>query len=390
MNAHSRRCPSRRRGFTLIELLVVIAIIAVLIALLLPAVQAAREAARRAQCTNNLKQIALAANNYESSNGCFPGGSYSGSDPVSPPRWSTYPENFSCFVRMLPYFEQAPMYGALNLSLCSSDVCNLTVAGVRVSSLICPSDTMNETIPLPPTRASSNVTPGWSFNYIDKGADAVYPLPPGTWNQAFTSYGGNAGTFNFGFSNLMPSATLSAFNGVIYNDSSVRIAAITDGTSNTFLFGEHSKGQLMAIDPAYAISDGAWNSARWYDTMFAALYPINIGFGNNMAITNKSYYYPTTASSMHPGGANFAYCDGSVHFIKSTISSWTFNNGNATSYGDSMPDNTTFVTAAKTSPTGKAGTYLTHIGSDGTPAQLGVYQKLATRSGGEVVSADQY
>ena len=370
-------CPTRRPGFTLIELLVVIAIIAVLIALLLPAVQAAREAARRAQCVNNLKQVGLAAQNYHDVQGCFPGGSYSGT-LFNPPHWGSYPENFSCFVRMLPYFEQAPMYNAVNFNLSSADPANLTIAGVRIGSLICPSDVKNDTIPMPAKRSSSGVSPGWSFNEI-------YPLPAGNWSQAFTSYAGNAGTFTFGFSNLMPSSVLGQFNGLIYNESNVPISAITDGTSNTFLFGEHSKGQLMLLDPAYAVSDGCWNSGRWYDTLFTTLYPINLGYGNNQAIKNSGYYDPTTAGSLHAGGANFSFADGSVRFLKNSINSWSFATGNADSYGDSMPDGTSFVTVSPTAPYTKSGSYLAHGN-----AVLGVYQKLSTRSGGEVVSSDSY
>ena len=104
------------RGFTLIELLVVIAIIAVLIALLLPAVQAAREAARRAQCTNNLKQLGLAVMNYESANGVFPIGSFLMPPPGDP--FATAPgsgrHEHGILIRLLPYYEQAPLYNAFN------------------------------------------------------------------------------------------------------------------------------------------------------------------------------------------------------------------------------------------------------------------------------------
>jgi len=369
--------PIRRRGFTLIELLVVIAIIAVLIALLLPAVQQAREAARRTQCKNNLKQMALAALNYESDNKCFPGGSYSGTTVNCPNRWSSYPENFSCFVRMLPYFDQANVYNAINFNECSSGPSNVAVAGLQLKALICPTDTGNGPVALPSTRASaSGVSPGWSFNQY-------YPLPAGNWSQAFTSYAGNAGLFTFGFSNLMPNSVLTQFNGVIYNDSSVKIADVTDGTSNTFLFAEHSKAQLLLLDPAYAVSDGAWNSGRWYDTLFATLYPVNLGFGNaslRNGLVNPGYYQPTGASSLHTGGAHFAMCDGSVRFVSDKIDSWSFSAGNADTYNDAMPDNTVFTTVTYTAPNSKNGSYL-----NTSNASLGLYQKLSTRSGGEVV-----
>src|ERR1700733_9826758 len=103
--------PRERRAFTLIELLVVIAIIAVLIALLLPAVQAAREAARRAQCTNNMKQLGLGLANYESSNSCFPLGSFMMLPPGNPAATpcSGYHEH-SILIDVLPYIEETQIY----------------------------------------------------------------------------------------------------------------------------------------------------------------------------------------------------------------------------------------------------------------------------------------
>jgi prepilin-type N-terminal cleavage/methylation domain-containing protein/prepilin-type processing-associated H-X9-DG protein len=385
----------RRSAFTLIELLVVIAIIAVLIALLLPAVQSAREAARRAQCTNNLKQLGLAAANYESSNGSFPGGSYSDTyfNPpcVYPGTCDSYPESFSVFARMLPYFEQAPMYNAANFNLNSGDPSNLTIGGVQVNSLVCPSDLQNQSIPLSATQAQNTTPPGWSWYNL-------YPLPPGNWTQAFSSYGGNAGTFTFGFSNLMSPTILAAYNGTIYNDSSVRIAQITDGTSNTFAFAERAKGHLYVTDPLYCVSDSQWNVGRWFDTLFSTMYPLNTGFGVNPGIpcpnpaTNCgfSYYGSANAGSYHPGGANFGFCDGSVRFIKNSIGSWTFTQAIQDNYGDYFPDNTQFKEVYKAAPYTRNGYYLLNVGQTGNPAQLGVYQQLSTRAGGEVISSDSY
>ena len=279
----------RRSAFTLIELLVVIAIIAVLIALLLPAVQAAREAARRAQCTNNLKQLGLAAANYESTNGCFPGDSYTAT-LFNPPSVSGHPEGFSAFVRMLPFFEQSPMYNAANFSLNAGDPANLTIGGVQVNSLICPSDIQNQSVALSATQAQTTTPPGWSWYNI-------YPLPAGTWNQAFTSYGGNAGTFAFGFSNLMSPTVNSAYSGTIYNDSSVTIAAITDGTSNTFLFGECAKGRMFVIDPYYCVSDSQWNVGGATPT---PSFPRFIPSTSGPAITSESRPRPTTIMPRPP------------------------------------------------------------------------------------------
>jgi prepilin-type N-terminal cleavage/methylation domain-containing protein len=128
------------KGFTLIELLVVISIIAVLIALLLPAVQAAREAARRSQCTNNLKQFALACHEYESSMGCLPISRNSQAYISTGGAFQQYADGWGQFVALLNYTEGRPIYNAINLSLGPYQLRNNTVPPIGSPLLYCPSD----------------------------------------------------------------------------------------------------------------------------------------------------------------------------------------------------------------------------------------------------------
>ena len=368
----------RRQGFTLIELLVVIAIIAVLIALLLPAVQAAREAARRTQCVNNLKQLGLAMQNYHDANGCFPGASYSGPLLNSTGK---YTPNFSQFVRMLPYFEQQSVYNATNFMLTYVHSANVTLAGVQLSALVCPSDSeAAQSQPIPTTAGGIPFAP-----YTD-----TYPAGV-SWKQTYATYGANAGLWcltnyiNYDTANSpgAPSAARIANQyGPVFCESAVSLASITDGTSNTFAFGEHSHTRLKKLfRPPYQPTDisaqvpnyNKWNSGNPFDAQIEAWHSPNFqdtgtNAGNNLG-TNAAFF-PT---SDHPGGINFAFCDGSVRFIKNTISNWPIDPSTGNPVGVSY--NSTTKTWGLTS---------------GANLKIGVFQALATRSGGEVISSDQY
>ena len=354
----------RRSGFTLIELLVVIAIIAVLIALLLPAVQAAREAARRAQCTNNLKQLGLAVANYESSNAIYPANSYSGLQA-----WQYQYPNFPCFVFLTGFLEQQAVYNATNFNLSDYELDNITIAGVQIATLHCPSDPWTPTV----------------INYSDPYGSFIEhakAIPAGqTWYQQFTSYGANQGTFPGTWQQSYGQAEFAQYNGVIFNDSATRIATITDGTSNTFLFGERAQALFTIKDPQYKDSDGSWNSYKWYDTMVTTYFPPNVTTtSTNIPIIGS--ILPSTADSFHPGGVNWGFCDGSVRFIKNSISSWAFST-NTVVFSTAAPAGT------NSAPLGVAYTNYIFTITPGT-TQLGIYQALSTPKGGEIVSSDQY
>jgi prepilin-type N-terminal cleavage/methylation domain-containing protein/prepilin-type processing-associated H-X9-DG protein len=355
MRLISRRTSSR--GFTLIELLVVIAIIAVLIALLLPAVQSAREAARRAQCTNNLKQLALAALNYESANGTFPIGIPMKGDPDF--GWALAPEQ-STFVSMLCQFDQIPLYNSMNFSRSIYSGPNSTVYATGLATIWCPSDA--QIIGKRSSFGAYYDNPNLTVCYTS------YRGCTGTWNPYLYQYCGwvNPVIYPASMSTCAVYQPIeSTMNGAFHYVPS-NIAQLTDGTSNTILYGEGANGIFTASD---SLCFNWWGDAVSSDTLFSTLYPINAWKKVPRVSEEYSDSWVDSASSFHPGGANFAFADGSVHFLKDSIQSWPF--APATGF-----------------PTGVTDTGGVFTLAPGT--QIGVYQKLSTRAGGEVISSDSY
>jgi len=349
----------RLRGFTLIELLVVIAIIAVLIALLLPAVQSAREAARRIQCTNNLKQLGLGAQNYAAAYGGFPMASQLMYDPVAYPGIVQYP-NFpsqSVFVSMLGQLEQQPLFNAVNFSRSIYVAENQTIYITGLTTLWCPSD--------------ANISRLVSFGQIGNSPNfsahfSSYACCGGPYYAEPTDWGcGNGPTSS------ACSSVLASCNGMFTLNRSVNFANITDGTSNTITFSERANGKFTPAD--YANCYGWWADGYASDTIFMALYPIN-PFNKIQDLTSGPAAYLGTvdtdsAGSLHPGGANFGFADGSVRFLKDSIDTWPINVATGFPPGVSAPN------GILTIPLG---------------TKIGVYQALSTRNGGEVISSDAY
>jgi len=324
----------RRRGFTLIELLVVIAIIAVLIALLLPAVQAAREAARRAQCVNNLKQLALACHNYHQVQNTFPANMY------LHPQYSTTSYNWnnaSWIVYLLPSMEQQALYNAINFSFMwgtnnvgwkstmSLGQQNSTVRLTVINSLLCPSDPSAPTDTINADEINNDMAAGTSYvgnvgdNCLNCGTCPSSGVSTFNATQGYACRGLQLGDPPGGAVVPPPPGTGS---GIFWRQcNGVSINQITDGTTNTFLAGE----QIMKVT--------RWNA--WVEAnqcVGSTALPLNYLAPNTAISTNGSIVVSTGATdtgtwwhwysfrSQHPGGGNFAMCDGSVKFIKSSIS----------------------------------------------------------------------
>jgi len=365
----------RRRAFTLIELLVVIAIIAVLIALLLPAVQGAREAARRAQCVNNVKQLLLGLHNFESANGTFPKGvimpyldglnDLNGSDALASDQTEPLGPNWA--VMILPFMEQQNLYNSSNVvdypgwagpysqpnahtapnpSMYNMDWANQTLRSTRLNVFVCPTDSNNGP-------GSFFFTPNDAGNfpqYAPKDQRTGTPLT----NWARGNYGAVHGATDLDH-------TLNGSEGLRYDpfpgmpkggmmglNFGSTIPQVTDGLSNTLAIAELRVGlNSMDLRGTWALGLGMASlagHAKPYNPTpnnkngfsppncndggdeiqaapaFAPFFPNAAAMGMGFNCSGGNYNSGGQSRSQHPGGVTTGFADGSVKFIKNSIS----------------------------------------------------------------------
>jgi prepilin-type N-terminal cleavage/methylation domain-containing protein/prepilin-type processing-associated H-X9-DG protein len=326
----------KRRGFTLIELLVVIAIIAVLIGLLLPAVQKVREAASRMKCQNNLKQLGLALHHFHDARGGLPPGFVSTDSNITN-------GDHTGFTYFLPYVEQGNLHRLYHFEEPWWAPVNYQAVGLSIPLFLCPSNRTQATIDLAPMAARWN-----------------YPLPPqvGCTDYAFCK-GSNGAVHRD--RNKTPRAAQGVF-GIHPEAESLgpKLVEIRDGTSNTFAMGEAAGGTsyFLCRDPANpsqpsisavtgqpAIIDQSWSAGSvtyahepWFGSVFGVTAQYGLPPDPRDEPMNQRLVAPTVWGddpagdnargrdlvsgfrSKHTGGCNFLFCDGSVRFVRETIS----------------------------------------------------------------------
>ena len=309
-----------RSGFTLVELLVVIAIIGVLVALLLPAVQAAREAARRAQCSNNLHQIGLGAQNYASTNGALPMGYGRTPEHIQ----ATPPVNFvkhGFFVDILPYMEQANIYDRMDFNYVKTNASPYAdpTRDVVVESYVCPS--------WPDPKVTGQVAPG--FEYQQGAVNTYTGIAGAVRNRGELLINSQFGALPDNGALTVEEIGIAAGRGTVKHLIGVerKLSQITDGQSNTLMVGEFVHrdcclGQLIEAPPGNL---RPWYLSGFQDGPYAmkvAETPPNACVVRNSGscVTGNAIpfnYLPL--GSFHPGVTQFVYVDGSVHVISDDI-----------------------------------------------------------------------